>query len=159
MNVRVSYKRREVLTLVDWQIWLDSQQSASRIGSYLDNLANAATQDTQQLALLVESNRLLSSQVAALTTRLSTAPPVVPAVPHVNRGTPMTALEKLTSRIKVKHYDPTGYCWSHGYMVGKTHNSGTCLKKKDGHKDTATCADIKGGCTFNGGWEIGWENI
>ena len=34
-----------------------TQQSASRIDSYLDNLANAATQDTQQLALLVESNR------------------------------------------------------------------------------------------------------
>jgi hypothetical protein len=71
----------------------------------------------------------------------------------------MKALEKLTSRIKVKHYDPTGYCRSHGYMVGKTHNSGTCLKKKDRHKDTATRADIKGGCTFNGGWEIGWKNI
>ena len=71
----------------------------------------------------------------------------------------MTALEKLTSRIKVKHYDPTGYCWSHGYMVGKTHNSGTCQKKKEGHQDTATRADIKGGRTFNVGWEVGWENV
>ena len=45
-----------------------TQQSTSCIDSYLDGLANAATQDLQQLALLVESNCLLSAQVKTLTT-------------------------------------------------------------------------------------------
>jgi len=104
--------------------WL-TPQSTSCIDFYLDNLANAATQDSQQLALLVELNRLLSAQVAALSIRLGVATPADPnalptSEPTTNR-TPMTAIEKLTHRIKVKKYDPTGYCWSHGYMVGKTH--------------------------------------
>ena len=70
----------------------------------------------------------------------------------------MTAIEKLTYRIKLKKYDPTGYCWSHGYMLGKTHTLETCIKKKEGHKDKATRASIKGGRTFNSGWEVGWQN-
>ena len=140
-----------------------TDQSTSCIDSYLDGLANAATQDSQQLALLVESNWLLSEQVATLTTRLGATTPAVPTVippgdPTTNSA-PMTAIEKLTYRIKVKKYDPTGYCWSHGYMVGKTHTSESCIKKKEGHKDKATRADIKGGRTFNSGWEVGWQNI
>ena len=120
-------------------------------------------QDLQQLALLVESNCILSSQVAAFTTRLGATTPAVPTAiptrePTTNHA-PMTAIEKLTYHIKVKKYDPTGYCWSHGYMVGKTHTLGLCIKKKEGHKDKETCADIIGGQTFNSGWEVGWLNI
>ena len=71
----------------------------------------------------------------------------------------MTANEKLTYHIKDKKYDPTGYCWSHGYMVGKTHTSELLINKKGGHKDKATRANIKGGQTINSGWEVGWQNI
>jgi len=45
-----------------------THQSTSRIDSYLDGLANADTQDLKQMALLVESNCLLSAQVATRTT-------------------------------------------------------------------------------------------
>ena len=142
-------------------------QSASRIESYLDNLANAATQDTQQLALLVESNHLLSAQVAALTSRLAAnvynpvvPPGVPPGVPPIGpiRAT-RTPLEKLIYRIKVKTYDPTGYCSTHGYMVGKSHTSVSCNNKKTGHNDGATRANIMGGKEYNKGWEVGWQNI
>jgi hypothetical protein len=67
----------------------------------------------------------------------------------------MTTIEILTYCIKVKKYNPPGYCWSHGYMVRKTHTSESCIKKKMGHQDKATRADIKVGRTFNNGWEVG----
>jgi len=90
-----------------------AHQSTSRIDSYLDGLANAATQDLQQLALLVESNHLLSAQVAKLTTWLGATTPTVPSAISTGEPTtncaPMTTIEKLTYRIKVKTYDPTGY--------------------------------------------------
>jgi hypothetical protein len=44
-----------------------THQSTTCIGLDLDGLANAATQDSQQPALLVESNCLLSAQVALTT--------------------------------------------------------------------------------------------
>lgn len=132
--------------------------AGARIDSYLDNLANAATQDTQQLALLVESNRTLTAQVAALAARLATGL-TPPEVPPIIAPTTRTPAQLLAHRITEKKLDPAGYCWSHGYMVHKTHTSATCKKKKEGHVDTATRADIKGGRTFNVGWEVGWQNI
>lgn len=36
-----------------------------------------------------------------------------------------------------------GYCWSHGLQV--THNSRTCTRKKDGHKDEATLVNMMHG--------------
>ena len=41
--------------------------------------------------------------------------------------------------------DNGNYCWSHGYVVGNNHTSGTCKNKKPGHKDDATRANTMGG--------------
>ena len=57
----------------------------------------------------------------------------------------MAAIKKLMYCIKVKKYNPTGYCLLHGYMVGKTNTFELCIKKKEVHKDKAKRADIKGG--------------
>ena len=66
------------------------------------------------MALLVKSNRLLSTQGATLTTRLGATTPAVPtAIPTgepTTKRAPMTASKKLTYHIKVKKYNPTGYC-------------------------------------------------
>jgi hypothetical protein len=37
------------------------------------------------------------------------------------------------------------YCWSCGFDVSKVHDSDTCSYKLQGHQDTATGADTKGG--------------
>jgi hypothetical protein len=37
------------------------------------------------------------------------------------------------------------YCWSCGFDVSKVHDSNTCSYKLQGHQDTATGADTKGG--------------
>ena len=47
----------------------------------------------------------------------------------------------------------TRYCWSHGYAVGPGHDSSTCSKKKEGHKDNdATRANPMGGSTYGAGF-------
>ena len=45
--------------------------------------------------------------------------------------------------------DPVGYCQTHGYKVKLGHNSATCTRKKPGHQDSATQAEIMGGSTAN----------
>ena len=46
----------------------------------------------------------------------------------------------------------TRYCWSHGYAVGPGHDSSTCSKKKEGHKDSATRANTMGGSAYGAGF-------
>ena len=50
--------------------------------------------------------------------------------------------------------DPVGYCWSHGYKIKLGHSSATCTRKKPGHQDTATRADIMGCSTANKNWKL-----
>jgi hypothetical protein len=42
---------------------------------------------------------------------------------------------------------PITYCWSHGITHNLRHHSGTCKRKKDGHKDSATLHNKLGGNT------------
>ena len=37
------------------------------------------------------------------------------------------------------------YCWTHGRTRNKNHTSGTCINKKEGHKEDATLDNRKGG--------------
>jgi len=48
-------------------------------------------------------------------------------------------------RPRVPPTDQGGYCWTHGYLVHPDHNSCTCRTKREGHQDSATRADPKGG--------------
>ncbi len=41
---------------------------------------------------------------------------------------------------------PITYCWSHGITKNLNHNSKTCSRKKEGHKDNATLNNRMGGC-------------
>ena len=41
------------------------------------------------------------------------------------------------------------YCWSHGADIAANHDSSNCRWRKDGHKDTATIDDRKGGSDAN----------
>lgn len=37
------------------------------------------------------------------------------------------------------------YCWTHGLSANPRHNSATCQRRAEGHKEDATATDIKGG--------------
>ena len=133
--------------------------TTERLDSYLDNLANAATQDSGQLALLLESNktlitqnRLLAEQLAALTTRFdATVTTPLPNGPPT--GTPRKTPAQLREH-RLTKYSTTNYCHTHGFMLNKTHTSATCKNPGPNHVTTATRADTKGGVEFNKGWEL-----
>ena len=125
----------------------------AQLDGYLDNLANAATQEKTTLADLVASNSSLAASVATLTTNLANlttaytllaAGSNAPAQPATTRGG-----RPRGSGV----YAVGGYCWTHGYQVHKNHSSSTCKHKADGHKDCATRANTMHGSTTNKGWE------
>jgi len=135
--------------------------SASRINEYLDNIANAATQDSSQMQLLInsnntliEQNRKLMSDLAALTRRVNDTtitPTIAPTItPIITSGTPRTPAQLLAKRLL--KYDPNLYCYTHGFLV--RHNSDACTKPNATHKRDATKADTKGGSEWNKGWEL-----
>ena len=90
----------------------------SDISSALDNLALAASNDSGALQKLmntcdklVETNKKLVAQLETLKTRNQT---------------------------QTTKWDPNGYCWTHGYLVGKFHNSASCRSPAPGHKTEAS---------------------
>jgi hypothetical protein len=94
----------------------------AQLDSYLDNLANAATQEKTTLAELVTSNVSLAASVATLTTNLANLTtayallangPNAPVHPATTRGS-----RPCGSGVAVG-----GYCWTHGYQVHKNHSS------------------------------------
>ncbi|KAL7479623.1 hypothetical protein ACHAW6_005348 [Cyclotella cf. meneghiniana] len=46
-------------------------------------------------------------------------------------------------------WDPTGYCWTHGYKVKKGHTSKTCKTHGGGHQENATCSNTMDGRKTN----------
>jgi hypothetical protein len=44
--------------------------------------------------------------------------------------------------------DQLAYCWTHGASTNAAHTSATCSNKQDGHVDSATLLDMKGGNNF-----------
>jgi hypothetical protein len=57
--------------------------------------------------------------------------------------------QQCTHRPPHPSINPNGYCWTHGYKVKWAHTSAMCTNKKEGHKDTATCANTMGGSQHN----------
>ena len=52
----------------------------------------------------------------------------------------------------------TGYCWSHGYKVSKTHTRESCTKRKYGHKKKATRRNPMGVSDWNKVWGT-WQEV
>ena len=110
------------------------------IETALNNLTLATTNDNTTINVLVESNKQMAALLESLLAKMdnigSTGVQPIPGIV----ATPYTALTKAQ---KLDCYDPTGYCWSHEYMVHRCHTSATCKNKKEGHKDGATRANTK----------------
>jgi hypothetical protein len=129
-----------------------------RLDGYLDNLANAATQEKTTLAQLADHCTSLSASVASLTAGVASLTSAYALLANNNRpATPAPATARLptrpnTSRAAQK-FAPNGYCWSHGYKVGLHHSSGTCKAKAPGHLDAATRANTMNGSNAFKGWD------
>lgn len=122
----------------------------------LDNIANAATNNSNVIAALM-------ARINALESRLSTLPAtaIIPFTGANNTIIPFTGTNQNTVPYVPRVYtqadalaifDVNGYCWTHGWRVHQTHTSGKCKKKKKGYKDAATRANTMGGSNTNKGW-------
>jgi hypothetical protein len=122
-------------TTIDW------------LGTALNNLALAATNDTTVLQQLMASNLALSSLVTTLTAAnkkladtLTKAKATSP--PAATPGAPKSVRSTNTPF-------PGNYCWTHGHRCSQHHTSATCGNKAVGHKDNATAANMMGGSEAN----------
>ena len=119
----------------------------------LQHLALAATTDKQTIAQLVESNAKLTENIGKLSEKLTQALQTIATLSGSANTSSSAPKPKTTNQLKFDlQMDPVGYCWSHGYKVKLGHSSATCTRKKPGHQDTATRADIMGGSTTNKNW-------
>jgi hypothetical protein len=115
----------------------------------LDNIPNAATNDSNLIATLMERINALELQARqprqpppGTTTTNTTTTGATPYVPCVY----MLADALAT-------FDINGYCHTHGWRVHASHTSDKCKKKRRGHKNEATRANTMGGSNKNKGWE------
>ena len=112
------------------------------------NLENAAVQKNDTVERLIISNSSLSASLAACNTEIAHLLNVITNLSTGGvidgKGGGGTSNGKATGT----PWDPTGYCWTHGYNICVSHSSATCNKRKDVHNThlTAKRGDIQGGC-------------
>ena len=120
----------------------------------LDNIANAATNDSNLIARL-------NDRIKALEILVRQAPPIIqapiiqapPIITTTTTGATPYVARIYTQADALATFDVNGYCYTHGCRVHASHTSKSCKKKRRGHKDGATKTNMMGGSTKNQGWE------
>ena len=106
------------------------------IGTALDNLVMATTNDQNLMEQLINSNATLTKNNEQLSQQLQAAMQTIEILQND------TAQKEVKQLARIKKYkaklDPHGYCHTHGFEVVKGHNSATCTNKGPNHMDTAT---------------------
>ena len=125
-----------------------------KVEATLDNLALAATSNKTTVQQLTAANLALTTTVATLT---ATNKNLVDAAAKKQRPGTAAGAAAGASKTPGKRWAnkafPGNYCWTHGHQFRKDHTSESCTHKAEGHKNDATAADTKGGCTDNKGWD------
>ena len=113
----------------------------------LETLANSAVQINDTVERLVISKVSLSASLAARDTEISRLLTVITNLS--TGGGSGVGCSGGTNNVKttITPWDPTGYCWTHGYKIHVGHSSATCNKRNYRHDAhlTAKQGDIKGG--------------
>ena len=132
--------------------------TTTSLDNYLDNLADAATQESTLLGKMMEKLDTLCNQVASLNTAVNNLkqqlnnPAGNQAHNNNNNNNNNSGTRRNNNRSTTRtNYAVNGYCWTHGYKVGTTHSSATCTGKAPGHKDEATRSNTMNGSTANKG--------
>jgi hypothetical protein len=104
-------------------------EQAAMMAKSLDNLANAAIQKNDTMEKLVTANKKLTKALALADTNTAIALLCLPNPPNP-LSTPSTG---TTNNCRPSHWsavkpdwDPTSYCWMHGFKVKCGHTSTTC---------------------------------
>jgi len=131
-----------------------SEAAMERLDDYLDNIANAATNEKAVLKELVATN---SKQSETISTQAQNIKSLTHQVQKLHEQ--ISSLKNRSGRHSntppTSEWTPVsnGYCWSHGYRVAPGHSSLTCIRPLPGHKKEATRRNIMGGSTKDKGWE------
>jgi hypothetical protein len=119
---------------------------AEKMAASLDNLANASIQKNNTIDKLVATYQQQAKIIAKVTE----------AIAKLKAGSP--PMEQGSGRANPPHWratkfawDPTGYCWTHGFQVKVGHSSAICSFPKEGHCMDATHANTKGGSDLGQG--------
>ena len=98
----------------------------------LANLAQAATADKTTIDQLMALITQQATQITDLQKQI----------------TKLSITNTLQRRQGRTPKDEGSYCWSHGYLVAKSHNNRNCKNPKPGHCIEATRENIMGGSTY-----------
>ena len=102
----------------------------------LINMASAAVSDKKASAIQTRIIENLAETISTLTAQLS----------GTSHATETGQSTKWVNRNHV--LDRVSYCWSHGYCVDLSHNSGTFTKRENNHKAEAKRDNPLGGCAY-----------
>ena len=134
------------------------------------NLATATQADRTLVALLTKKISELSSQVALLPAKLTTAQAENARMKksgqqsttagHGHQASSNTTPSETPQDRKLyscsgQRFDPNGYCSSHGYKVQDSHTSATCRFSSSNHNQSDMLLNIMGGKTWNKEWTNG----
>eukprot|EP00804_Cyclotella_cryptica_P020394 CCRYP_012617-RA/>CCRYP_012617-RA protein AED:0.44 eAED:0.44 QI:0/-1/0/1/-1/1/1/0/101 len=95
----------------------------------LNNLAFAAVQKNETVEKLVEMNAQKDKTIAALMSSLTAEKATSTKLLNIISRAGLKASQTnatTNSTGASSRWDPTGYCWMHGYHVTRGHTSATC---------------------------------
>jgi hypothetical protein len=126
------------------QVAAEAEQAAM-MARLLDNLVNAALQKNDTIEKLVIANEKLAKALANANTAIACLCLLTPATAPAggSNDRPFHWLPVILD------WDPTGYCWLHGFKVKRGPTSATCAHCKAGHNAPATRLDTKGSSKAN----------
>jgi hypothetical protein len=122
----------------------------NHIGTALDNLALAVSNDTTVFQQLTAANLAITASVTSLTTANKK---LAEALAKKGVAMPAKAMGTGGAHSANTHF-PGNYCWTHGHWISQHHTSATCGNKAMGHKEEAASANMMGGRDANKGWFV-----
>ncbi len=119
---------------------------AEKKAALLDNLANTSIQKNDTIDKLVATNQQQAKNIADLAEAIAKLkaekPPTEQRSGHANPSHWRSTKPK---------WDPTRYCWTHGFWVKVGHSSATCSFPREEQCKDATHPNMKGGSNLRQG--------
>ena len=138
----------------------------NQFDGYMDNLANAATNEkavlerlSKSIADLTEANsKLVSSNIDLADTNAKLTSDLRKLREQLNAANKRPSPNRRPDFVTHTRNNPNGwiigaYCFSHGFGCTKDHDSKSCRRRADNHQETATRANTMNGSNENKGWD------
>ena len=133
---------------------------------YMDNLANTATNEkavmerlSKSIADLTEANsKLVSSNIDLSATNAKLTSDLRKLREQLNAANKKPSPNRRPDFVTHTRDSPNGwvigaYCFSHGFGCTNNHDSKSCRRRVDNHKEGATRANTMNGSNENKGWD------